>query len=100
MMHYRSCSYQWDAATLTYEQIFSPLAASLAFVRPTHQLQGRFDVSPNFGLFVSTLLFAGASLLSGLGNCLVTMCLEQLPRVVVDFDFSHSHGIMLPFLRD
>jgi hypothetical protein len=34
---------------------------------------------------------------SGLGNGLVTVCFQQLPRVVLDFDFLHSHGVMLLF---
>jgi hypothetical protein len=42
-------------------------------VRPAHQLQGRFDVSPSLGLFASTLLLEDTSLSSGLGNCTGTM---------------------------
>jgi hypothetical protein len=41
------------------------------------------------------LLFEGSSLLSGLGDGLVAMRFQQLPGVVVDFDFLHSHGVML-----
>src|SRR6516225_12033118 len=66
-----------------------------AFVWPAHQLEGRFDVPPRFGVFAFALLFQGPSLLRGLGNGLVAMCLQQLPRVVVDFAFLHSHGVML-----
>src|SRR5262249_9112348 len=67
------------------------------FVRPAHQLEGRFDVPPSFGVFAFALLFHGTSLLRGLGNGLVTVCFQQLPRVVVDFAFLHSHGVMLLF---
>src|SRR5919108_34123 len=66
-----------------------------AFVRPAHQLQGRFDVPPSFGVFAFALLFQRTSLLSGLGNGLVAVCLQQLPSVVVNFHFLHSHGAML-----
>src|SRR5206468_22313 len=67
------------------------------FVRPAHQLQGRFDVPPNLGLLVIALIFEGASLLSGLDNGLVAVRFQQLPGVVLDFDFLHSHGVMLLF---
>jgi hypothetical protein len=33
--------------------------------------------------------------LCGLGHGLVTVCFQQLPSVVVDFAFLHSHGVML-----
>src|SRR5262245_6016175 len=68
-----------------------------AFVRPAHQLEGRFDVPPSFGVFAFALLFQGTSLLRGLGNGLVAVCFQQLPSVVVDFAFLHSHGVMLLF---
>src|SRR5499433_2407107 len=68
-----------------------------AFVRPAHQLEGRFDVPPTFGVFAFALLFQGTSLLSGLGNGLVAVCFQQLPSVVVDFAFLHFHGVMLLF---
>src|SRR5262249_47661644 len=68
-----------------------------AFVRPAHQLEGRFDVPPSFGVFAFALLFQGTSLLRGLGNGLVAVCFQQLPCVVVDFAFLHSHGVMLLF---
>src|SRR5499433_141330 len=67
------------------------------FVRPAHQLEGRFDVPPSFGVFAFALLFQGTSLLRGLGNGLVAVCFQQLPSVVVDFAFLHSHGVMLLF---
>src|SRR5262245_3828828 len=64
-------------------------------MRPAHQLEGRFDVPPSFGVFAFALLFQGTSLLRGLGNGLVAVCFQQLPSVVVDFAFLHSHGVML-----
>src|SRR5262249_42805869 len=74
-----------------------PWPLLLAFVRPAHQLEGRFDVPPTFGVFAFALLFQGTSLLSGLGNGLVAVCFQQLPSVVVDFAFLHFHGVMLLF---
>jgi hypothetical protein len=70
-------------------------AAASAFVRPTHQLEGRFDVPPGFGLLAVALLFERRGLLSGLGNGPVAVRFQQLPRVVVNVDFLHSHGVML-----
>jgi hypothetical protein len=83
--------------TLACEQSSPPEGAASACVRPAHQLQGRLDVPPGFGLFALALLFEGTSLLRGLGNGLVAVCFQQLPRVVLDFDFLHSHGVMLLF---
>jgi len=37
-------------------------------VRSTHQLERGLDLPPGFSLFALTLLFQGASLLSGLDN--------------------------------
>src|SRR6516164_9705763 len=37
-------------------------AATSAFVRPAHQLEGRLDVPPSFGVFAFALLFQGTSL--------------------------------------
>jgi hypothetical protein len=73
------------------KNFYLPTAIS-ARVRATHQLQGCFHVSPGFGLLRLALLFAGASLLSGLDNCLLPMGLKQLSRIILDFDFSHPHG--------
>src|SRR6516165_6557770 len=71
-------------------------AATSAFVRPAHQLEGRLDVPPSFGVFAFALLFQGTSLLSGLGNGLVAVCFQYLPSAVVDFAFLHSRGV-IPF---
>jgi hypothetical protein len=76
---------------------FRLLAATLGYVRAAHQHQRRFDVPPGFGFLVIAFLLEGTSLLCGLDNCHVTMRLQQLPRVVLDFDFSHFHGIPLLF---
>src|SRR5262245_40111231 len=70
-------------------------AATSAHVRPAHQFEGRLDVPPGFGFFVLALLFQHTRFLRGLGHGLVAVCLQQLPGVVVDFDFLHSHGVML-----
>src|SRR5262245_38047352 len=72
-----------------------PRAATSAHVRPAHQFQGRLDMPPGFGFFVLALLFKSTRLLRGLGHGLVAVCLQQLPGVVLDFDFLHSHGVML-----
>src|SRR5436190_1605693 len=72
-----------------------PPERSSAHVRAAHQLQCRFDVPPGFGLFVLTLLLQGTCFLSGLGHGLVAVRLQQPTRVVLDFDFLHSHGVML-----
>ena len=83
--------------TLGCEQSSRPVVLS-AFVRPAHQLQGIFDVPPSLGLLAVALLLEGTSFLSGLGNGLVAVRVQQLPRVVLDFDFLHSHGVMLLFV--
>jgi hypothetical protein len=57
-------------------QILSPSTAASALVRPLHQLQGRFDAPPNFGLFVFASLFEGASLLGSFSDGLVTVRFE------------------------
>jgi len=66
-----------------------------AQVRATHLLQGGLDVSPGFSLFPLTLFLAGASPLSGLNDGHVPMGLQQLARVIVDFDFSDPHDVVL-----
>src|SRR5262245_45253948 len=50
---------------------------------------------PGFGFFVLALLFQSTRFLRGLGHGLVAVCLQQLPGVVLNFDFLHSHGVML-----
>jgi len=58
------------------QQSLSPVATLSALIRPAHQLEGRFDVPPSFGLFAFALLFQGTSLLGGLGDGLVAMCFQ------------------------
>jgi len=61
-----------------------------ARVRPAHKLHCAFDTPPVFGQFDLALLFETNGVLSGLHNCLGTARFQQLPRIVVDFDFSHG----------
>jgi hypothetical protein len=70
----------------------APQAAS-ALVRPAHQLHGVFDVPPGSGHFdvASSLKLDG--ILGGFCNGFGAMSFQQLPRVVMDFDF--SHGVIL-----
>src|SRR5258708_1158798 len=66
-----------------------------ALVRPAHKLYGVFDMPPVFGQFDLALLFEANGVLSGLHNCPGTVCFQQLPRIVVDFDFSHGVTLLL-----
>ncbi len=52
---------------------------------------------PVSGQFDLALFFALNGFLSGFGNGLGAVCLQQLTRIVVDFDF--SHGVMLLLFR-
>src|SRR5262245_57208731 len=63
-----------------------------ARVRTTHQHQGCLDVSPGFGVLALALFLAGARLLRSLGDGFLAVRVEQLSRVILDFDFSHPHG--------
>src|SRR5436190_9098584 len=67
--------------------------AASALVRPAHKLYGLFDMPPVFGQFHLAFCFKVDGVPSGLHNCLGTVCFQQLPRIVMDFDF--SHGVML-----
>src|SRR5262245_48956716 len=49
---------------------------------------------PGFGLLAVALLFEGRSFLRSLGDGLVAVRFQQLPGVVLDFDFLHSHGVI------
>jgi hypothetical protein len=64
-----------------------------ALVRPAHELQGVFDMPPGSGQFHLALYFKVDSVLGSFRNGLGTVCFQQLPRKVMDFDF--SHGVML-----
>ena len=70
--------------------------ATSAFVRAAHELQGRFNMSPSLGLFFFALPFAGRSFLSGFRDRIAAMCLQQLPRIIVDLHFVHFHSAILP----
>jgi hypothetical protein len=75
------------------------LAATSAYVRPSHQLQGCFDTSPSFSFFRLTLLLEAASLLSGLNDRHLAMGFKQLSGIVMNFDLCHSHDAVLPSLE-
>jgi hypothetical protein len=69
------------------------VSAASALVRPSHKLHGVFDMSPGLRQFDLTFLFARNGLLSGFRYCLGAVRLQQLPRILVDFGF--SHGVVL-----
>src|SRR5262249_26352153 len=64
--------------------------AASALVRPTHQLHGVFNMPPGSGQFGLAFCFELNGVLGRFRNGLGAMCLQQLPRIVVDFDFSHG----------
>src|ERR1700736_5582258 len=74
---------------------FSCGPAASTLVRPAHKLHGVFDMPPVFGQFDLALLFEANGVLSGLRNCPGTVCFKQLPRIVVDFDFSHGVTLLI-----
>jgi len=66
-------------STLATELSFLNLiAATSAYVRPSHHLQGCFDTSPSFRIFRLTLLLEAPSLLSCLNDGHLAMGLKQL----------------------
>jgi hypothetical protein len=67
--------------------------AASALVRPTHELQGVFDMPPGFRKFNLALCFEVDGVLGSFRNGLGAVRFQQLPRIVMDFDF--SHGVML-----
>jgi hypothetical protein len=74
--------------------------ATSARRRPAHQLQGRLNVPPGFGLLIVALLLECASFWRGLGDRLRTVGLEELPRVVINLNlarFDLGHGVVLLF---
>jgi hypothetical protein len=75
-------------------------AATSAYVRPSHLLQGCFDTSPRFGFFRLTLLLEVSSLLSGLDDCHLAMGLKQLSGIVMDVDLTHPHDAVLLSLKN
>jgi hypothetical protein len=74
---------------------FDNSAAISTLVRPAYLPQGHFDLPPIFSLLFVILLFEGRRFLSCFGNRLAPMRFQKLSRVVVDFDLSHFHGVML-----
>jgi hypothetical protein len=74
-------------------RLFTREPAASALVRPTHELQGVFDVPPGSGQFHLTLCFKVDGILGSFRNGLGAVCFQQLTRIVMDFDF--SHGVML-----
>jgi hypothetical protein len=67
--------------------------AASALVRPTHELQGVFDVPPGSGQFQLAFCFKVDGVLGSFRNGLGAVCFQQLSRIVMYFDF--SHGVML-----
>jgi hypothetical protein len=67
------------------------IAATSAYVRSSHHLQGCFDTSPSFRIFRLTLLLEAPSLLSGLNDRHLAMGLKQLSGIVVNLDLFHPH---------
>jgi hypothetical protein len=67
--------------------------AASALVRPAHELHGVFDMPPGSGQFDLAFCLEFDGVLGSFGNGLGAMCFQQLPRIVVDFDF--SHGVIL-----
>ena len=81
-------------AMLAIRQILSHCdSAASTLVRPAHKLHGVFDMPPVFGQFHLALCFKVDGVLRGFRNGLGAVCFQQLPRLVMDFDF--SHGVML-----
>jgi hypothetical protein len=66
-------------------------------VRPAHELHGVFDMPPGFGQFDIAFRLESYGVLNGFRNGFDAVCFEQLPRIVVDFDF--SHGVTLLSFR-
>src|SRR5258708_18731370 len=64
-----------------------------ALVRPAHELHGVFDMPPGSGHFDIAFCLELDGVVGSFGNGPGAMCLQQLPRIVVNFDF--SHGVML-----
>jgi hypothetical protein len=71
--------------------------AASALVRPTHELQGVFDMPPGSGQFNLAFCFELDGVLGSFRNGLGAVCFQQLPRIDMDFDF--SHGVMLLSFR-
>src|SRR5437762_14227968 len=85
------------AATRRLARILSAFCvqwrAISALVPPAHYLHGVFDMPPGFGQFGLAFCLEFDGVLGCFRNGFGTMCFQQLPRIVVDFDF--SHGVIL-----
>jgi hypothetical protein len=79
---------------------FGPARCYLAYVRPSHLLQGCFDTSPRFGFFLFTLLLEVSSLLGGLNDCHLAMGFKQLSGIVMNVDLTHPHDAVLLSLEN
>jgi hypothetical protein len=67
--------------------------AASALVRPAHEIHGVFDMPPGFGQLDLAFCLELDGVLGSFRNGLGAMCFQQLPRIIMDFDF--SHGVML-----
>jgi len=83
------------AATLRQANPVSREPAASALMRPAHKLHGVFDMSPGFGQLDIALRFKLDGVLSGFRNGFGAVGFQQLPRIVVDFDFSHGVTLLL-----
>jgi hypothetical protein len=75
----------------------NPLPVGSTRVRAADNEQRAFDVSPSLGIVLVAFLFEGTSLLRRFGNRTVAVRFQQLPRVALDVDLVHSHGVTLLF---
>jgi hypothetical protein len=89
---------QWRVTP--WRRSVTSFAATSAYVRPSHLLQGCFDTSPGFGFFRFTLLLEVSSLLSGLNDCHLAMGFKQLSGIVMDVDLTHLHDAILLSLEN
>src|SRR5215475_1910834 len=89
---YRSRRYQVVCDGYSSTLCVAAPAAS-ALVRTAHQLHRVFDMPPGSGQFGLAFCFKLDGVLGSFRNGLGAMCFQQLPRIFVDFDF--SHGVML-----
>jgi hypothetical protein len=74
-----------------------PRGAYSVLAWSSHQHQGRFNPSPNFGLLPVAAFLRGRSSLRRLGNCLGTVRFQELSGV--GLDFGGVHGVTLLFVR-
>jgi hypothetical protein len=68
-----------------------PAASTL--VRPAHQLHGIFDMPPSSSQLHFAFRFEFDGILGGFRNGSGAVGFQQLPRIGMDFDF--SHGVIL-----